>query len=107
MTPQARCDYLAGMVALIQNHDDRIGTTDRMAMFLADVCGASFDETRFRQRVLEFHECLSAERERMRLTKLRDPAGKERAKKLRKRLAALFNEIDFNPRRTNTQNRAA
>jgi hypothetical protein len=109
MTPQARCDYLAGMVALIQNHDDRIATTDRMVLFLRDVC-TTFDETRFRQRVLDFHEAFAAERIRQlaERTKSADAAtAQARAAKLRRKLAHMFDAIEPNARRTSALRRLA
>jgi hypothetical protein len=102
MTPQAKFDFLAGMVALIQNHDDRLGTTDRMCLFLTDNC-QNFDEQRFRLRVLQFHEAFAAERERSRAQKHATARERERASEraavLRKRLTSLFDGISPNSRR--------
>lgn len=96
MTPQAKFDYLAGMVALIQNHRDRIATADRMAMFLADNC-PGFDAERFQQRVQMFYEAFAAERERHALRRIDDPnataKANAKAAALRDRLQTMFNEI--------------
>jgi hypothetical protein len=101
MTPQGKFDYLAGMVALIQNHDDRLGTTDRMAFFLKDNC-PNFNEQRFRDCVGLFHEAFAAERERSRARREVGAAAQERANAraaaLRRRLVTLFNGISNNPR---------
>jgi hypothetical protein len=66
-----------------------------MVFFLRDVC-RDFDEERFRLRVLHFHECLTAERERMREN---TEASRRKAAMLRRKLAIMFDEIDPNPRR--------